>query len=151
MKDITEFKFKKGLPAAFVAMKGNAREFCGGIVVYDKANGDFFRFTFGTGDNLTREDEAEGFNDYLNCDRFHLLEHGAESEAKKAFVDDLEVDIEGNGFDDILSTEDGGMMLIRYADYAEPDCGDIRAYLEDALKYVEFVGDFNDLEVVCVQ
>ena len=96
----------------------------GGILLFSPKTLVFYEITFGSGDNLSAEDSAGGYDGYIVVNTAKLV-HGPGLEYLT------------------VEPSDGGDMLVRYADYGRS--GDIRDYLADALDFAGYCGFYDDL------
>lgn len=136
-------------PKEFNMIPRNEFDFEGGVVLFSKDSDTFYHIWFGSGDNLDDADIEDGYDDYMNYESYRLAD-GVSFEDAVGLVKDAE-----GYLDEIecLEEEDGGMMLIKRAEYG--DSGDIRDYLENALEMANYgVSDlanlYKDLVFVCV-
>lgn len=113
----------------------NPFPFEGGVTLFATNLNVFYHIWFGSGDNLDEEDIEEGYDDYMNIDVYEwngerpLMEVINEIRENDGYIDDI----------DGLEDTDGGMMLIKRADYN--NSGDIRDYLENALDFGNYGAD----------
>lgn len=136
---------KTKIPAEFKKFPA-VEDYTGGAIFFDPRTNLYYRIVFGCGDNLTHEDIENGFDDYMMYDVYRLCE-GLD---RKYVEEGIE---ENDGYldeTDGLEEVDGGMMLIRRKDYADPESGNYYLYLANALEMAEFDGEYKNLEFVCL-
>ena len=109
---------------AFSRLTPNTADREGGILLFSPKTLVFYEITFGSGDNLSAEDSAGGYDGYIVVNTAKLV-HGP-------CLEYLTVE-----------QSDGGDMLVRYDDYGRS--GDIRDYLADALDFAGYRGSYDDL------
>ena len=112
------------MPQAFSRLTPNTADREGGILLFSPKTLVFYEITFGSGDNLSAEDYAGGYDGYIVVNTAKLV-HGP-------CLEYLTVE-----------QSDGGDMLVRYDDYGRS--GDIRDYLADALDFAGYCGAYDDL------
>ena len=113
-----------GVTQAFSRLTPNPADREGGILLFSPKNLVFYEITFGSGDNLSAEDSAGGYDGYIVVNTAKLV-HGPGIEYLT------------------VEPSDGGDMLVRYDDYGRS--GDIRDYLADALDFAGYCGSYDDL------
>ena len=96
----------------------------GGILLFSPKTLKFYEITFGSGDNLSAEDAANGYDGYIVVNTAKLVH--------SLSLEDLTIE-----------PDDGGDMLVMYTDYGAS--GDIRDYLNDALDFAEYRGNYDEL------
>ena len=107
----------------------NPFPFESGVTLFSTDLNMFYHIWFGSGDNLDEEDIDNGFDDYMNIDAYKwngerpIMEVINNIRENDGYIDEV----------DGLEDTDGGMMLIKRADYN--NSGDIRDYLENALEF----------------
>lgn len=122
----------------------NPFPFEGGVTLFSTDRNIFYHIWFGSGDNLDEDDIDNGFDDYMNIDAYKwngerpLMEVINNIRESDGYIDEV----------DGLEDTDGGMMLIKRADYN--NSGDIRDYLKNSLDFVNYGVDnvenlYNDL------
>lgn len=112
------------MPQAFSRLTPNTADREGGILLFSPKTLVFYEITFGSGDNLSAEDSAGGYDGYIVVNTAKLV-HGPGLEYLA------------------VEPSDGGDMLVRYDDYGRS--GDIRDYLSDALDFAGYCGSYDDL------
>ena len=125
------------------------------VVFFDKVEKEFININFGCGDNLSREDMEQGYDDYVNIyvacpmeDIDETNENEWKNLVKEMFENDETFD-DNEKLSDRNCVYDGGMMLFKQKDYYE--IGEIDMFKEKLLKDVmEYTGvdNLDDLEVV---
>ena len=119
----------------FRSIPENPYPFEGGVTLFSTNLNMFYYIWFGSGDNLNEEDIDNGYDDYMNIDVYKwdgerpLMEVINDIRHNDGYI----ADVEG------LEESDGGMMLIKRADYNNR--GDIRNYLENALEFGQYGAD----------
>ena len=117
-------KASAGVTQAFSRLTPNTADREGGIILFSPKTLVFYEITFGSGDNLSAEDSAGGYDGYIVVNTAKLV-HGPGLEYLT------------------VEPSDGGDMLVRYDDYGRS--GDIRDYLADALDFAGYCGSYDDL------
>ena len=113
----------------------NPFPFEGGVTLFSTNLNMFYHICFGSGDNLDDDDIELGYDDYMNIDVYKwngerpLLEVINDIKENDGYIDEVEG----------LRETDGGMMLIKRADYNHS--GDIRDYLVNALDFGNYGAD----------
>lgn len=117
------------MPRWFHLFPRNSVDYEGGIVLFDVKQRIFYEIEWGCGDNLTHEDQEEGYDDYINWETFHW-DHGPIE-----FIFDLWKKNKGSDFDyyDYLGSMDGGMLLVKRK---RKKTGDLREYILDVIEEV---------------
>ena len=122
----------------FCNIPENPFPFEGGVTLFSTNLNMFYHIWFGSGDNLDDDDIELGYDDYMNIDVYKwngerpLLEVINEIKENDGYIDEVE------GLEDT----DGGMMLIKRADYNHS--GDIRDYLVNALDFGNYGADTDE-------
>lgn len=128
---------KYNYPNAFRMYPRNSQDYCGSITLFSVKTHFVFRFDFGTGDNLDDSDRENGYDDYINYDVYRW---DGKTNLTDIFIklksDEYMENIDG------LEEVDGGMLLLKHADYE--DSGDIRSYLAASLDMAGYVWDGGD-------
>lgn len=131
------------LPVPYHAFPRNSVDYHGGMVLFHVKGRSFIKLEWGCGDNLTKEDRAEGYDDYINWEVWEW-KSGPISAAFKTIekyggeLDDLKLDEAHHGI--WIEKDDDGILLVKRS---IKELGDIRAYIDDV--YAEYLrGRFND-------
>ena len=131
------------VPVPYHAFPRNSVDYHGGMVLFHVKGRSFIKLEWGCGDNLTKEDRAEGYDDYINWEVWKW-KSGPISAAFKTIekygceLDDLKFDEAHHGI--WLEEDDGGILLVKRC---IKELGDIRAYIDDV--YAEYLrGKFNN-------
>ena len=119
----------------FYYIPENPFSFEGCVTLFSTDRNMFYHIWFGSGDNLDEDDIDNGFDDYMNIDAYKwngerpLMEVINNIRENDGYIDEV----------DGLEDTDGGMMLIKRADYN--NSGDIRDYLENSLDFANYGAD----------
>lgn len=120
------------LPVPYHEFPRNSIDYHGGMVLFDVESRQFLKFEWGCGDNLTKEDRAEGYDDYVNWEVWEWT-GGAIATAFSVIrqyegsFEDLSPDREHHHVS--VKEDDGGILPVKRS---IKNTGDIRAYIEDA-------------------
>ena len=134
------------VPVPYHAFPRNSADYHGGMVLFHVKGRSFIKLEWGCGDNLTKEDRAEGYDDYINWE-VGKWTGGPISRAfsvirqYEGVFEDLSPDREHHHVS--VKEDDGGILLVKRC---IKELGDIRAYIDDV--YAEYLrGKFNNEKV----
>lgn len=123
-----KFSEKESLEIFGKIVPKNPNDWFGGIVLYSTINGTLFDIAFGTGDNLSYEDESDGCDDYIM-----VTQYKPDSTDLPAVL----LCAKEDGLDSLggLKEIDGGQWLLRRKEWTD---GDIRRFIIDALDFAGY-------------
>ena len=125
-----KFSEKESLEIFGKIVPRNPGDWFGGIVLYSTVNETLFDIAFGSGDNLSYEDEADGCDDYIM-----VTQYKTDSTALPAILSCAKADGWINDSIGGLKEIDGGQWLLRRKEWTD---GDIRRFIIDALDFAGY-------------